>query len=95
MFWGKGDSSRLSPEGRQALDRLRELEEAGHIIALTPDQTADALKAIKFYQSVTATTGMVAGMRNVSYWLAGMVVLWWTSKDAVVAFLQGLLKAGG
>jgi hypothetical protein len=95
MFWGKGDSSKLSPESRQVLERLRELEESGHIVALTPDQTQDALRAIKFYQSVTATTGMVAGMRNVSYWLAGMVVLWWTSKDAVVAFLKHIMTTSG
>lgn len=88
MFWGVGDSSKLAPEERQTLDALRRLGETGHIVGLTPDQTKVAIAAIQFYASVTATTGIIAGARNVLLFLGSLCVMWWAARDVVVGFIK-------
>jgi hypothetical protein len=94
MFWGHGDSSKLSSDERVELDKLRRLVESGHLMALSPDQTKIALAAINFYGTVTATSGLLVGIRNVFYWVAGFAAFWWMSKDAVVTFLKTAIAAG-
>lgn len=93
MFWGNGDSSKLSEDERKTLDELRRLGETGHLVGLTPEQTAVALAAIKFYQSVTATTGLIAGARNVALFTGSLLLIWWSVRDAIVAFIK--TNAGG
>ena len=93
MFWGIGDSSKLQPEERQTLDALRRLGETGHIIGLTPDQSKVAIAAIQFYSSITATSGIIAGARNVLLFLGSLCVMWWAVKDFAVTFIKA--SAGG
>lgn len=93
MFWGNGDSSKLNEDERKTLDELRRLGETGHLVGLTPEQTAVALAAIKFYQSVTATTGLIAGARNVALFTGSLLLIWWSVRDAIVAFIK--TNAGG
>lgn len=93
MFWGKGDSSKLSQTEQEALAVLRRLEETGHLVALTPDQTLVALAAIRFYSNVTATSGVLAGARNVAMWIVGCLVAYWAAKDVIVNFIK--TSAGG
>lgn len=88
MFWGIGDSSKLAPEERQTLDALRRLSETGHIVGLTPDQTKVAIAAIQFYAGVTATTGIIAGARNVLLFLGSLCVMYWAVKDFAVTFIK-------
>lgn len=91
MFWGQGDSSKLSSEERALLEGLRRLTESGHITALSPEQTKVAIAAVNFYSAVTATSGVLVGVRNVAYWVAGFVGFWWVSKDTVVTFFKALV----
>lgn len=93
MFWGKGDSSKLSQTEQEALTVLRRLEETGHLVALTPDQTLVALAAIRFYSNVTAASGVLAGARNVAMWIGGCLVAYWAAKDVIVNFIKS--SAGG
>jgi hypothetical protein len=93
MFWGKGDSSKLTPEERQVLEYLRRLEETGHIVALTPENTQVALAAVRFFAAVTATSGVLAGARNVMLWIGGLLVMFWTMRDTIVQFIK--TAAGG
>ena len=92
MFWAKGDSSKLGPEDRQLLDGLRKLEETGHIAGTNPDQTKDALAAIRFFGMLTAATGLLAGFRNVSLWISGMLIGYWAFRDAAIAALKQLVN---
>lgn len=92
MLWGNGDSSKLTADEQKTLAELRRLGETGHIVGLTPEQTQVALAAVKFYASVTATTGLLAGIKNVSVWVGGMAIAWWAFRDAVVEFIK---KAAG
>lgn len=95
MFWGRGDSSKLSVEEKAELEKLRRLAETGHIVTLSPEQTEIALAAIKLYGTVSATSGLLVGARNVCIWVAGLVMFFWTFKDSVTAILRGIVLGGG
>jgi uncharacterized membrane protein len=88
MFWGKGDVSKLTPEMKAILDQLRNLEDLGFFIGLTPDQTKIAMAAIGFYSAVTATTGIIAGARNVLLFLGSLCVIYWSVKDVLIQFIK-------
>lgn len=88
MLWGIGDSSKLSPEEKKTLEELRRLSETGHIVGLTPEQSKMAVSAINFYAGVTATTGFLAGARNVLMFIGSIVLMWWAAKDVVVEFIK-------
>jgi len=91
MFWGNGDSSKLTMEERKTLDELRRLVETGHLIGLTAEQSALALSAIRFYGAVTATTGVLAGFRNVLVWIGGGLAIWWATKDFIDAYIKSTI----
>lgn len=88
MFWGRGDTSKLDERQRQLVDDLRRLEETGHILTTTPDQSRDAISAIRFFGMLTSATGLLAGVRHVSMWVGGSLVAWWAFKDAIVEFIK-------
>lgn len=91
MFWGRGDSSKLSVEEKIELEKLRRLAETGHIVTLSPEQTEIAVAAIKFYGSISATSGLLVGIRNVFIWIAGIVTVLWTFKDSILTALRASL----
>lgn len=88
MFWGKGDSSKLSDEERLTLDDLRRLVETGHIIGLSPEQSAMAVRAINFFSRVDAAMELVVGFRNALVIAAALLGFWWFGNDALVNFIQ-------
>lgn len=90
MFWGNGDSSKLTPDEKETLQQLQRLVETGHVVALSPEQSKVALDAIRFYGAVTATTGVLVGARNVAWWIAGLAVAVWAAPDAVKSFIQAI-----
>lgn len=92
MLWGNGDTGKLTEKERETLHELRRMVETGHIIGLTPEQSQTVIAAIKFYAAVTATSGLLAGSRNVLVFLGSMLLMWWTAKDAVIEFIK---KAAG
>lgn len=94
MLWGNGDSSKLSPDERKTLDELRRLAETGHIVGLTPEQSKVAVAAINFYAGVTATTGMLAGARNVLMFIGSICLMWWATKDVIVEFIKKAVAGG-
>lgn len=79
MFWGKGDSSKLAPSEHDVLEALRRMVETGHIVALEPNQTAEALKALEFYRSFAGAFKFFGTMRNVVIIVAGGLMLWWST----------------
>lgn len=88
MFWGKGDSSKLSEEERITLDDLRRLVETGHIIGLSPEQSAMAVRAINFFAKVDGAMELVVGFRNALVIAAALLGFWWVGHDAIVSFIQ-------
>lgn len=92
MFWGKGDSSKLTAKEQATLTELRRLCETGHIIALTPEQTAVAISAINFYASVQSAASLFAMFRNVLIFTGSLLAIWWAGHDAVTTFIAQVLK---
>lgn len=88
MFWGNGDSSKLSADERKTLDDLRRLGEVGYIVGLTPEQTVVALAAVNFYSKLTAATGLIAGARNVLLFIGSLFVMYWASQDVIVQIIK-------
>jgi hypothetical protein len=88
MLWGVGDSSKLSAEEKRTLEELRRLSETGHIVGLTPEQSKVALAAINFYAGVTATSGLLAGARNVLMFIGSICLMWWAARDVIVEFIK-------
>jgi hypothetical protein len=94
MFWGKGDSSKLDPDQLQTLDDLRRLVETGHVIALTPEQSAVAVQAINFYASVQSASLLLVAARNILLFIGALIGMWWVSHDAVTSFIQAAASKG-
>jgi len=88
MFWGKGDSSKLSDDQLHTLDDIRRLVETGHLIALSPDQSAVAVKAINFYAMIMSAMALLTGFRNAMLLAGGLLGIWWVGHDAVVEFIK-------
>ena len=88
MLWGNGDSSKLTDAERKTLADLRRLVETGHLVGLTPEQTQVVLSAVKFYASISATSGLLVGAKNVAIWVGGMIMMWWAFRDTVVELIK-------
>lgn len=94
MFWGNGDTSKLVATEQKTLAELRRLVETGHIIALTPQQSATAVDAINFYSTVRAVGPLLVAVRNILLFLGSMIGIWWVCHDAVVKFIQSVVSGG-
>ena len=93
MFWGNGDSSKLVNEEQETLKHIRRLVETGHLVALTPEQTAIALHAINFYASVRSASSLLVAARNVLVFIGAILGMWWLGQDTLVKFIQAAAKA--
>ena len=94
MFWGKGDTSKLDAAQKRTLEELRRLVETGHLIALTPEQSAVAVQAINFYASVKSATALLVAVRNILIFLGAIIGMWWVGHDAVITFIQAAAVKG-
>lgn len=94
MFWGKGDTSKLAITEQKTLGELRRLVETGHIIALTPEQSAVAVDAINFYSTVRAVGPLLVAVRNILLFLGSLIAIWWAGHDAIVTFIQAVATKG-
>lgn len=94
MFWGKGDSARLTEEERVTLDDLRRLVETGHLVALSPEQTEVAVAAINAYAMVRSAWVLVIGFRNALVIAGALLGFWWIGHDAVIGFIQSVAAGG-
>jgi hypothetical protein len=72
---------------QKTLAELRRLVETGHIIALTPEQSATAVDAINFYSMVRAVGPLLVGVRNILLFLGSLIAIWWAGHDAIVDFI--------
>lgn len=94
MWWGDGDTSKLTEHERKTLNELRRLVETGHLVGLSPEQTKVALAAVTFYQNMTAATGLIAGARNVALFVGSLFVMYWAAQETIVSALKKLLAGG-
>jgi hypothetical protein len=90
MFWGNGDSTKLTEEERVTLAHLRRMVETGHISALSPKESETALAAIQFYGSWLASLRLLNSVKNVALLIGALLAIWWASQGAVAEWVRGL-----
>lgn len=92
MFWGKGDTSRLEDQEAKTLADLRRMVETGHIVALSPEQSEVALRAITFYDDWESTFRFLGSIRNTVILLGFLATIWYTTEGSVIEFITGAKK---
>lgn len=90
MFWGKGDTSRLEERQIQILSDLRRMAETGHLVALTPEQTEMAIRALKWYEMWESTFKLLGAVRNTAILLGGLLTIWVVTEGAIIDFIRGV-----
>lgn len=88
MFWGKGDSSKLDDETQATLLHLRRMEETGHIVALTHDQTQVALRALTFYGQWESMFKLFTSFKNVALLVGALLGIYWVTEGAVIDYIR-------
>lgn len=91
MFWGNGDSSRLTEAERETLSHIRRMVETGHVVALNPEQSRLAVEALLWYSRFIAFGHLMQSVRNIGLLVAGLMALWWASKGALTEWVQSLV----
>ena len=91
MFWGKGDSSKLDEETTQTLAHLRRMEETGHIVALTHEQTQVALRAVIFYGQWESILRFLTSIKNVAILVGALLGIYWVSEGWIIDRIRQLL----
>ncbi len=92
MFWGKGDTSKLEDREAQTLSDLRRMVETGHIVALTPEQSQLALRALDWYEMWESTFKLLGSIRNTAILLGFLIGLWWTTEGRVLDIITWLKR---
>lgn len=91
MFWGNGDTSKLSEDERMTLEHLRRMVETGHIVALTPVQAALAVEALSWYGRWIAVGQFLTAVRNVGLLVGGILALWWATQGQLVDWIRSVV----
>jgi hypothetical protein len=91
MLWGKGDSSKLQDREVATLSDLRRMVETGHIVALTPDQSELALRALDFYGSFESSLRLMKSLRNGLVLAGFFITLWWATEGQIIDYLRDRL----
>ena len=88
MFFGNGDSSRLDEGTAKTLSHLRRMTETGHLVALNPQQSDIAIKALDFYSQWESAARLARSIRNTGLLVTGLLGLWWLGQGHIVKFIE-------
>jgi len=91
MFWGRGDSSKLDEPTLATLAHLRRMEETGHIVALTVEQTQVALRAVSFFNQWESVLRLMTSAKNVALLVGAILGIYWISEGWVLERIAQLL----
>lgn len=91
MFWGSGDSTKLSEEERVTLAHLRRMVETGHIYAMSPKESEIAIAAIQFYGSWIASLRLLNSIKNVGLLIGAVLAIWWATQGALLEWIKGAI----
>lgn len=92
MWWGRGDTSKLSDEEKVTLAHLRRFEETGHIRALDDKRSETAMRGVDFFAQWESTLRTITSLRNTLVMFGGIIAIWLTFKTQIIAFFTA---AGG
>lgn len=92
MLWGKGDTSRLEEREAQTLADLRRMAETGHIIGLSPDQSAMLLRALDWYEMWESTFKLMGSIRNTAILIGFILTLWVVTEGTILDAIKAIFK---
>lgn len=92
MLTGNGDSSKLTQTELKTLAEIRRMVETKHIVALNPEQTEIVLEMIDWFVQWKSALRLANSIRNIALLLAGLLMIWWTSKEALAEWVRGVTK---
>lgn len=92
MFWGKGDTSQLDDGAAKTLSDLRRMEETGHIVALTPEQTEMVIRALGWYEMWESTFKLLGSVRNTALLLGFLLTIWVSTEGTILQAIKGMFK---
>lgn len=87
MFWGHGDTSKLSDQERRTLGHLRRLAETGHLVALDPDSTEVAVYAVEFFGQWVSIIRLLGSLKNVALLVGVLLGVYWATQGAIVDWI--------
>lgn len=91
MFWGTGDTSKLEEQEQETLAHLRRMVETGHIVALSADKAAIALRALEFYTNFESAFKAIKMLRNAGALIGFMLLSWWATEGWLAEKLFGVV----
>lgn len=94
MFWGKGDTSKLDEEVQATLSHLRRMEETGHIVALSHEQTAVAIRAVMFYGQWESVLKLFTSFKNVALLVGALLAIYWATEGWFVDQIKAIVAGG-
>lgn len=93
MFWGRGDSSKLDEDEKKTLGHLRRLTETEHVLALDPQRSEQAIRAIAFFGQWESMLKFLNSVKNVALLVGALLAIYWATQGSIIDFIQRV--AGG
>ena len=90
MFFGKGDSSKLTEEQAETLSHLRRMGETGHIVTRSPDQTESDIRALDNLAQWDSAFKVMRTLRNTGLLVTGLLATWWVAQEQIMRIIGNL-----
>lgn len=94
MFWGRGDTSKLSEDEQKTLNHIRRMEETGHVVALPPEKSAVAVRGVDFFGQLESVFRVLNSIKNTSMLVGALLAIYWATKGSIVAWIASLVVPG-
>ena len=90
MFWGNGDSAKLTDEEKQTLDHLRRVVETGHLRSLSPKEVDLLMELIQFYSNWIGSFRLLNSVKNIGLLIGALLAIWWATEGAIIAWISSI-----
>lgn len=91
MWWGRGDTSKLTADQQKTLAALRRLDETGHLTTLDAARAQTASRAVDFYGQWESIIRTMTSVKNVALLVGAMLAIYWASEGAVVDWIKSVV----
>lgn len=93
MWWGRGDTSKLTEEEKQTLYHLRRFEETGHVTALNDRQAGIGVRAVEFYGQWESLLKLMTSVKNIALLVGALLAIYWATGDFLLVQIRAALGA--
>lgn len=92
MWWGRGDTSKLTADQQKTLSALRRLEETGHLTTLDSGKAAVAVRGVEFYGQWESIIKTMTSVKNVALLVGAILAIYWASEGAVIEWIRSIVS---